>query len=127
MRSSTRPWLGRDEKTRGRQRSNAAWLLVLPHGANRPSLRSAVSARAHSQTDAAAGCVRRKIHDGLPRGISRELVHAREAVRETARCETELLRRERLAIARDLASKRLDSSAGSARLVSVVLPILHGP
>src|SRR5262249_167928 len=35
--------------------------------------------------------------------------HPREAVRETARSEAELLRRECLAIARDLAPKRLDS------------------
>ena len=68
-----------------------------------------------------------EIHDGLPRGVPGELVCAREAVRDTSRPETELLRRQCFAVARDLASKWLDSAAGSTRLVSVVLPVLHGP
>ena len=56
-----------------------------------------------------------------------ELVRAREAVRGAARRPPQLLRRQRLAIARRVAAERLDPSAGSARLVPVVLSLLHGP
>jgi hypothetical protein len=38
----------------------------------------------------------------------------------------QLLRRERVTVARRVAPTGLDSSAGSARMVSVVLPLLHG-
>ncbi len=39
----------------------------------------------------------------------------------------QLLRRQRLAVAGDLAAERLDPAAGSTRLVPVVLSVLHGP
>ena len=39
----------------------------------------------------------------------------------------QLLRRQRLAVAGHLAAERLDPAAGSARLVPVVLSVLHGP
>ena len=55
------------------------------------------------------------------------LVCRRPAVRRTARQAPELFRRERVAVAGRLASQRMDPPAGSARLVSVVLPLLHGP
>ena len=51
----------------------------------------------------------------------------RKALREPTRPTPELLRRQRLAVARDLAAQRLDSSPGSARLVPVVLPVLPRP
>ena len=47
------------------------------------------------------------------------------AERHDARLE--LLRRQRVAVARRLASQRVDPQAGSARMVSMVLPVLHGP
>ena len=52
---------------------------------------------------------------------------SREAVQGQARRSPELLRRQRLAIARGVAAERLDPSSGSARMVPVVLPLLHGP
>jgi hypothetical protein len=58
--------------------------------------------------------------------ISRELVRRREAVRRASRSSSELLRRQCVTIARGLAAERLDSSAGSTRVVSMVLPVLHG-
>ena len=51
----------------------------------------------------------------------------RQAVRRAARRAPELFRRERVAVARRVAPQRLDPHAGSARVVSVVLPLLHGP
>ena len=51
----------------------------------------------------------------------------RQAVRRAARRPPELFRRERFAVARRLAPQRLDPHAGSARVVPVVLPLLHGP
>jgi hypothetical protein len=57
----------------------------------------------------------------------RELVRGREAVCRAARPSSQLLRRQRVAVARRLAAERLDSAAGSARMVSMVLPLLPGP
>ena len=51
---------------------------------------------------------------------------ARQTVRRPSRSASELLRRQRVTVARCLATERLDSSAGSARMVSMVLPLLHG-
>ena len=71
--------------------------------------------------------VRREIHDRLPRRVSGELVRQRPVVRRAARPAPQLLWRERVAVARGVAPERLDSSAGSPRMVPVVLPVLHGP
>ena len=55
------------------------------------------------------------------------LVRAREAVRRAPRSRAELFRRQRVAVARGVAPEQLAAAAGSARLVPVVLPLLHGP
>ena len=44
-----------------------------------------------------------------------------------ARSDVELLRRQRVAVAGHMAAQGVDPQAGSARLVPVVLPLLHGP
>ena len=49
-----------------------------------------------------------------------------EGLRRASRCSPQLLRGERLSVARHVAPQGLDSSAGPARLVPVVLPLLHG-
>src|SRR6185369_16480067 len=84
-------------------------------------------AAADAESDAAAWCFRRQILDRLPRRVSEELVYSGEAVQRAARSAPELFWRERVAVARRLASQRLDSQTGSAWVVSVVLPLLHGP
>ena len=43
-----------------------------------------------------------------------------------ATTRAELLPRQRIAVARRMAAERVDSPPGSARMVSVVLPLLHG-
>jgi hypothetical protein len=50
-----------------------------------------------------------------------------EAVCGAAGRAFELVRRQCVAVAPGVAPQRLDSSARSTRLVSVVLPVLHGP
>ena len=108
-----------------RQRQDAARIRVLPDRTDRPALRARIHAGADAETDASPGRLRREVHDRLPRRVSRELVYARKAVRRAARRQVELLRRQRVAVARGVAAQRLDPSPGSARLVSVVLPLLH--
>ena len=76
------------------------------------------------EADAAAGCVRRKVHDRLPPSFRRSWFAARNCRRSDA-TSPQLLRRQRVAVARGLAAERLDPATGSARLVSMVLPVLH--
>ena len=46
---------------------------------------------------------------------------------DASRPAAQLLRRQRVAVTRRVAPEGLDPPAGSARLVPVVLPLLHGP
>ena len=75
-------------------------IRLLPHRTHRPQLRSGVPAGADAETDARARCVRRQVHDGLPRRVSGELVQPGQALSRAARSAAQLLRRERLAVAR---------------------------
>jgi hypothetical protein len=60
------------------------------------------------------------------RANSRQLVSRTQSSAPLTTTEAELLRRQRLAVAGDVVAQWLDPSAGSARLVPVVLPLLHG-
>ena len=95
-----------------------------PH---RSKLCPGVPAAAHSQANAGTGCIRRQVHDRRPRRVSGQLVRSCEALRRTPRRASQLLRRQRLAVARRVAAQGLDPSSGSAWLVPMVLPVLHGP
>ena len=110
-----------------RERSNAAGLRVLPNAAGRTEFRARFSSRADAPADARAWRLRREVHDRLHRGISCQLVSTRETMPASTRSEVEFLSCQRVSVARRLAAPGLDSRAGSPRLVSVVLPVLHGP
>ena len=123
-----RPGLSPSCETKGRrQRQDAEGLCLLPSRAGGTQIRARLRAAAHAEADARTRCVRRQVHVRLSRRISGELVRPRHAVRRAARSAPQLLRRERLAVAGRVASEGLDPPAGSARMVSVVLPVLHGP
>src|SRR6185436_9002189 len=90
-------------------------------------LRRWLRARVDAARASRARRVRRQIHDRLPGRVSSELVSASEALARAPRSGAELLRRKRVAAVVSLAQKWLDLSRRSARLVSVVLSLLHGP
>ena len=71
--------------------------------------------------------LRRQIHDRLPRRISGKLVRARQACSCRPRLLTQLFWCRRQPAAINLAREGVDSSGRSARVVPVVLPLLHGP
>jgi len=78
------------------------------------------------------GCARTSSSASLPTGrpqLRAGLQAGSDAERDAAarRLRRELLRRERLAVARRVAAQWLDSPPGSTRVVPVVLPLLHGP
>jgi len=108
----------------GGERQNAEGLRLFPHKTDGTRFSARVYARPDAETDARARRVRRKIHDRLPQRISCELVQAREAFTRSGTGVAELFWRQRVATAIRMATQRLDLSRRSARLVSMVLPIL---
>ena len=82
--------------------------------------------RAHAGRDASTRRVRRQVHDRLPQGISGELVCESQALAAASRSGAQLFRRRRQPAAVGLAQQRLDPSRRPARLVPMVLPLLHG-
>src|SRR6185436_13428990 len=71
--------------------------------------------------------VRRQIHDRLQARVSSELVQPSKAREGSGRSFAQLLRRPREPAALSMAQEGLDPSGRSARLVPMVLPLLHGP
>src|SRR5215510_6566777 len=86
-----------------------------------------IPAGADAERNASPRRLLRKIHDGHETGISRELVRRRQARRGTARLRAELFRRRCQPALVGVAPEGMDPSGRSARLVSMVLPLLHGP
>src|SRR5947208_3322946 len=115
-------WTSGPPRARGRRRSDAARLRLLPQRAGGPELSPAVPPAADAEADASPRGVRRQVHDRLPGRVPGELVRRREAQSGEVRFDAEFLRRQGLAIARRVAAAGLDPPAGSARLVPVVLP-----
>ncbi len=112
---------------RGRERQDAEGLPLCLHGAGRAQLRSRVQARADAGRDAPPRRLRRQVHDGCDKGIPEKLVQARQALARRARLPAQLLRRRREPAAVGVAAQGLDPPRRPARLVPVVLPLLHGP
>src|SRR5262249_41668723 len=89
--------------------------------------RSRIQAPTDTGGDAEARRVLRQVHDRLPQGISSKLVQARQAFEKGPRLLAEFLRRRCEPAAVGLEKERLAARGRSARLVPVVLPLLHGP
>src|SRR5262249_49206282 len=115
-----------ETNSRRRSRQDAARLRLSPHRADRTEFRRGLRAGAHAKGDAGAWRLRRQVHHRLSQGFSGVGVHAREALRRTARSRAQLLRRERLPAALGVAKEGLDPSRRPTGLVPVVLPLLHG-
>src|SRR6185437_12458351 len=112
---------------RHRQRQDAERLSLRPERSGRPLFRSRVRTAAHARANAQARRVRRQVHDRLPPRISQELVCRRQAFATWPRQRVQFLRRQCQPAALRMETQRLDPSGRSARLVPVVLPLLHGP
>src|SRR5579872_4329700 len=120
------PRMAADETTGRGARQDAAGVCVLPDQAGRTTLRARLPPPADAQTDAATRRFRREVPDRRPSRVSGQLVRSREALAGAPRRPPQLLRCQRLPVPGRLAAQRLDPPAGSARLVPVVLPVLHG-
>src|SRR5262249_5608114 len=81
----------------------------------------------HTCTDAAARRLRRQIHDRLSPRVTEKLVCAREALAARVRPGVQFLRHRCKPAALGMETQRLDPPGRSARLVPMVLPLLHRP
>src|ERR1700746_2638816 len=93
----------------------------------RSQFRSGVRSTVDPQRDASTGCILRQVHDRYTKRIPQELVQKRKTCQKWPRSLAQLLRRRCQPTVVCLAQERMDTPRRSARLVSMVLPILYWP